>query len=312
MRGKHHTHGGILCTNCGEHGHMFRQCIKPVTSYGVIVVRYKDPMASMNALANSEGSITGFEMIDDSLEFLLIQRRDSLGFIEMMRGKFKLQDVEYIQYHIGGMTEEERDKYENGPFEPLWKSMWGENPQIQYKNEYESARQKWEQLHVGFVTDSGTCINFTSLRKSAATAPATAEWGFPKGRRDSHESDYSCAMRELYEEAGIKEKDVLSIGNMEPVYETFFGSNHVHYCHKYFIVLAPSTLEVSYNPQNIHMKREIGDIRWCTLQEGLHRLSRGNIEKQGVLLRAASLFRNLCVIPTRLSSCAIRNDEENS
>jgi 8-oxo-dGTP pyrophosphatase MutT (NUDIX family) len=287
--------GGVICTNCGEVGHVFRQCIAPVTSYGVIMVRCKENWNTATALSKWEGCITGTEMCRTPLEYLLIQRRDSIGFIEMMRGKYKINDIEYIKLHIAGMTDLERDKYREGPFEKLWKDMWGENPQTQYKNEYEHAKRKWEDLKKGVSLPSGEFVQFDEIRQQLGAPPLTPEWGFPKGRRDAQESDYVCAMREMWEETGVKEEDITLIGNLEPLSETFFGSNHVHYCHKYFVVWVPSDLEVKYDGTNEHMKREIGAIEWCEVDKALQLLR--SPEKREVLLRAASLFRNLCAFP---------------
>ena len=32
------------CTNCGLSGHVFRNCLAPVTSYGIIAIRYTNDM----------------------------------------------------------------------------------------------------------------------------------------------------------------------------------------------------------------------------------------------------------------------------
>ena len=32
------------CTNCGLSGHFFRNCMSPVTSYGIIAVKYPNNM----------------------------------------------------------------------------------------------------------------------------------------------------------------------------------------------------------------------------------------------------------------------------
>lgn len=289
------NHTSQLCTNCGERGHIFRHCIAPVTSYGVIMVRSRENCDPIQALAKYEGIITGMEMSQEPLEFLLIQRRDSIGFIEMMRGKYKINDIDYIKLHIAGMTQKEREKYKTGPFDKLWRDMWGENPQTQYRNEYEHAKQKWEDLMRGVKLHTGEFVQYDELVEKAGAAPETPEWGFPKGRRDTTESDYECALREMTEETGVKREDIIPIGNLEPLCESFFGSNHVHYCHKYFIVWVPATVSIQYDQTNIHMKQEIGDLRWCTIDEGL-RLLRA-VEKREILLRAASLFRNMCAFP---------------
>ena len=113
------------------------------------------------ALANNPGFVTGME--NQPMEFLLIQRRDSLGFIELMRGRYKVTDIDYIRLHMGGITEEERTKYSTGPFEKLWAGMWGLDHSHLYKNEYEIAKAKWEQIHQG-VTDMNGKRWPTSLR----------------------------------------------------------------------------------------------------------------------------------------------------
>jgi hypothetical protein len=38
------------------------------------------------------------------------------------------------------------------------------------------------------------------------------------------------------------------------------GTNHVHYCHKYFVGYMPEMKEITIDPQNHHMVREIGNI----------------------------------------------------
>ena len=87
----------------------------------------------VEALKTNGSLVTGME--NQSLEFLLIQRRDSLGFIELMRGRYRVTDIDYIRLHLGGITKEEREKYRKGPFEKLWNGMWGLDHSHLYKNE---------------------------------------------------------------------------------------------------------------------------------------------------------------------------------
>jgi 8-oxo-dGTP pyrophosphatase MutT (NUDIX family) len=293
-RGRHYHHNNI-CTNCGGKGHTFRQCIAPVTSYGVIMVRPQKGFDVAVALSANPGMVTGME--NQALEFLLIQRRDSLGFIELMRGRYKVTDIEYIRLHMDGITAEEREKYCVGPFETLWSGMWGLDHSHLYKNEYETAKAKWEQLNKGVTDGSGRVWTSRDILASCGPAPATPEWGFPKGRRDSQESDYVCAMREMYEETGVHESDVVPIQNLEPLVESFFGSNHVHYCHKYFLVWVSPEMEIKFDKENDHMRKEIGDLQWVTVEKGLGYIRPENVEKREILLRAASIFRNLCPFP---------------
>jgi 8-oxo-dGTP pyrophosphatase MutT (NUDIX family) len=247
------------------------------------------------SLSSNPGLVTGME--NQELEFLLIQRRDSLGFIELMRGRYKMSDIDYIRLHMNGVTLNERKRYCEGPFEDLWNGMWGLDHSHLYKNEYETAKAKWEQIHKGVTDVNGKVWTSRDIANTCDETHHTPEWGFPKGRRDSQESDYICAMREMYEETGVKENDVIPINNLEPLVESFFGSNHVHYCHKYYLIWVPRELNISFDNKNEHMRKEIGDIQWVSLEKGLSLIRQKNVEKKEVLLRAASIFRNLCPFP---------------
>jgi len=207
-----------------------------------------------------------------------------------MRGKYKLTDTEYIRKQLEGMTAAEHQKLLHTPFDELWVSLWG-NPKEgthMYRNEKELARMKLEALRNGSP----------SLQSILATiqTPAwkTPEWGFPKGRRDLHENEYACAMREMVEETGISEQDIHMIRNLEPLTETFFGTNGIQYCHKYFLVYMPTDTPISIDTGNEDMKREVGGIEWMTMEEAFMRIRPDNVEKREVLLRAGSLLRSYC------------------
>ena len=67
-----------FCNNCGKLGHLFHQCKNPITSIGVIVY-------------NNE--------VEDDIsktKFLMIRRKDSLGYVDFMRGKYPLFNKRHI------------------------------------------------------------------------------------------------------------------------------------------------------------------------------------------------------------------------
>ena len=70
------------CTNCGLGGHFFRSCTLPVTSYGIIAVKYNNDINVSSLFLNSNNINQ-----NDSIEFLLIQRKDSISYVEFIRGK---------------------------------------------------------------------------------------------------------------------------------------------------------------------------------------------------------------------------------
>jgi len=227
----------------------------------------------------------------------MIQRRESIGFVEFMRGKYRVSDMAYVQQQIEGMTMAERERLLVQPFDVLWDDLWGipKDGNHAYRNERDQARQKLDQLRTGTP----------SLETLCKTIPApfdTPEWGFPKGRRDMHENEYACAMREFKEETNISPGDVQTIRNLAPLSEVFRGTNSVRYCHKYFIAYTPSAVAdlVCLPPPGINsqMSQEVGDIRWCSLEECLSLIRPINVEKRNIILRVDALLKEF--YPVRL------------
>jgi 8-oxo-dGTP pyrophosphatase MutT (NUDIX family) len=283
------------CSNCGLYGHSFRHCISPVTSHGVIVFKVDGTWNPAKILSEQESAITGFEGVGH-VKYLMIQRRDSLGFVELMRGKYQTDDFRYITTQLKGMTKKERNRFLTLSFNELWSQLWGiDSTSTQYRSEKEISRQKFESLRVnGVLDESENRKTLGEVFEQMGPGWETPEYGFPKGRRDPNETERDCALRELWEETGLRKEDIKVIENCEPLQETFFGSNRVHYCHKYVLAYIKPDVEVSFDPANEHMKREIGDLGWFTLEEGLEKIRPENVEKKEVLLRAQSLLRNYC------------------
>lgn len=276
----------LFCINCSEAGHISKQCLKPIISYGCIAFRVGDPWNQIDAI------LTGSDTIAQPIQYLMIQRRDSIGFVDFMRGKYKIGDHEYITKQIEGMTREERERLITKPFDSLWDDLWG-LPQEgfhAYKAEREHARQKLEALRQ--ATPS-----LAEIIESIPVVYSTPEWGFPKGRREIYESEYNCAMREFYEETNLSEKDICPVRNILPLSETFLGSNSIQYSHKYYMayVLPEPAARVAMVPDTVnpHMTREIGDIRWCSFEEAVALIRPAHVEKQAVLRKADAILKSM-------------------
>lgn len=258
----------LHCTNCGLNGHIFRTCNAPITSYGVIAVRYN------NAIRQSVYSKS--TPINDSIECILIQRKDSLSFIEFIRGKYSQYNDTYISKLLRGMTQNEQSRISTSSFNDLWNDIWGKASVIRsHKNDYDASEKRFLQI----------VHKLPQLIMENPTVWTEPEWGFPKGRRNPYESDYSCAIREFLEETGLNRNNLSILQNITTISEVFTGSNNVNYCHKYYVAICNNSVEVEMNTNNIHMTREIGAIKWCTVDEALSKIRSDNIEKREVLLK---------------------------
>jgi 8-oxo-dGTP pyrophosphatase MutT (NUDIX family) len=112
------------CNNCGKNGHGFYQCKNPITSYGVIVFRYK-----INPLTKHK-----------ERQYLMIQRRDTISYVDFLRGKYSLFNRKYIKNLIKDMTETEQEKITSLPFDYLWYELWKDNapnPNDKIRNSFE-------------------------------------------------------------------------------------------------------------------------------------------------------------------------------
>ena len=276
----------IQCMNCSNSGHTSKHCPYPITSYGVILVRYITADMSEKPV---------FEPTVNKLQYLLIQRKNSIGFIEIIRGKYKVTDTDYIKKNISGMTVLEKTMLQNATYDELWESIWGpslETPN-KYKGENEQGRVKIESLR------SGT-PSLKDIIEEDKSNWETPEWGFPKGRKNMYESDYECAMREMWEETNIRQRQIIHIKNLDPISESFTGTNGIEYCHKYFVAFAPPDITLESveeaSKTNEHIAREVGNIKWVTFEEGMSLIRDENKEKRELLLQVHQMFSSYCPI----------------
>jgi 8-oxo-dGTP pyrophosphatase MutT (NUDIX family) len=283
------------CSNCGGSGHTFRICVEPVSSYGALVFRWvsNNPQwTPFSEFCKDTSSPIGITNIVPQI--LMIQRKDSLGFMDIMRGKYKINEPDYIKKQLRGMTVIERTKLLNDDFEDIWHNLWGSDIESsqRYAHDRLLSKQKLAELKAGVELPSGEKYSLSDLLRQEPAIYTTPEWGFPKGRRDPYETDIQCAFRELQEETSITEEELWKVINVAPFIEQFYGSNNIHYRHTYYLAQYIDHRDISFNSLNSEMTREIGNLAWKTLDEAILLLRPENIEKRGILVQLAALLRN--------------------
>lgn len=247
-----------ICNNCGKQGHMFHQCKLPITSYGIILFRY---------------SLEG-------IQFLMIRRKDSFGYIDFIRGKYSINNLAQLITIIDEMSLNEKNRILTLPFEILWSEMWSEN-NIQYKNEEYSSKKKFETIKEGILVNDKS-ITLKDLVEMSKTKWKETEWEFPKGRRNQKEKDLDCALREFEEETGISKIDIKTIDNVLPFEEIFIGSNHKSYKHKYFLAFMDKSSNTDNNLNN-YQKTEVSKLEWKNINNCLESIRPYNLEKKELI-----------------------------
>jgi 8-oxo-dGTP pyrophosphatase MutT (NUDIX family) len=217
----------------------------------------------------------------------MIRRKDTLGFVDFMRGKYPIHNYKYLCNIINEMTIDEKNKLLTGNFDVLWKELWGENVSIQYRIEEKTSREKFELLKNG-VSSGKKNYNLDTLITTSSTDWQETEWGFAKGRRNYQEKDICCALREFHEETGYSKSSVNIIQNLVPFEEIFTGSNYKSYKHCYYIANIPENVK----PLTSFQKTEVSNLEWKSFEDAIEIIRPYNFEKKAVLERVNDLLNN--------------------
>lgn len=251
------------CRNCGFNGHLYKDCVHPIMSFGIIC----------------------YKIENDEIKYIMIQRKDSLSFMEFIRGKYNVNEKHYITKLINCMTFTERNMLYTKSFDDIWVYAWCHNPLSNFKHtkEYVESKQKFEFLIANNII--GVFYITSNILEP--------EWGFPKGRKKIKEQDIDCAIREFGEETGVTKNDI-DIKNIEPFEEIFFGTNNILYKHLYFVAKInkeDSTLYINNNC--LEQVREIRSLKWCSYDEVLNNIKVHNTERKELFKRANLLISSI-------------------
>lgn len=271
----------VYCVNCGEKGHIIRDCNGPITSFGIIAFkvvnspeeeRY-DKNDTLKSILEQCGGKNVYEY--PKIKFLMIQRKDTMGYTDFVRGKYTNSDNlrdEIIKVCLNEMTSKEKENLLNKSFDQIWSDLWINHDSKCFKNEYEHAKRKFQNLDI------------PSLVKSSRNSFDFQEFGFPKGRRNMKETNISCAEREFYEETGYDSTGYDFIRNYPTIQEEFIGTNGVHYRHIYYLVkmkdnVSPPKIDRSNKIQT----GEVQNIGWFSLDECTLLMRPYDTAKKGVI-----------------------------
>lgn len=217
----------------------------PITSYGVIL--YTE---------------------SDDVKFLVTQRRDTIPYIDYLRGCL---DSHYERY-FSLMSNEERSRLVDYSFEELWDDLWTNKESRMYR-EIDRARNNFRNNY----------SNMIQWIKNTTSAVEEPPWGFPKGKKKPSEMPRDAAMREFQEETNF-DISAIKMKKCRPLVEVFEGSNGKCYKTVYYIAECASEIPVKYiDVDGIRKKSvsgEMADAQWLTLKDAKLKL---NPRRQNIL-----------------------------
>jgi 8-oxo-dGTP pyrophosphatase MutT (NUDIX family) len=289
-----------ICSNCGKTGHVYKKCFNPITSFGIICFKKDDLKSIEKNFSNEKWKQFSLKnekknIFSNKFKFLLIRRKDSLSFAELVRAKYDINDIDYIKSLLKNMSIDEQNflKSVKTPDE-IWNRLWTFKKKSKtHINEYNRVKKKLTILLNDLKDKDEKKINIKSLIKKVSSKRKSPEWGFPKGRRILKESNIQCAIREFCEETDINESDINLLKKFGPVEEIFIGSNNVVYKHIYYIAEIKKDIDLSINPCNMHQIAEIGDINWFTPTETIEKLEDKNTERIKIFKKIISFLDSI-------------------
>lgn len=260
----------VHCVNCGQPGHIIKTCKEPITSFGILLYKIiynkdeeiNDKNEYLTNLTNEDSNVY------PKIKFLLVQRRNTMGFVDFLRGKYSNHDKMYTL--INETTKEEKEKLKNCNFTDLWDFLWINKSSKIYKTEYSFAKKKFEDLNIlNIINNSKDVYNFT-------------EFSIPKGRKNINETNLKCAERELYEETGYSQKNFIYI-DKQPIIEDFVGTDNIRYKHIYFMAKLKDEYKTFLPSTSYTQNMEIKNKGWFTYTEAEHLFRPYEYHKNNIL-----------------------------
>lgn len=238
--------------------------------------RKKQPVLSCGIICFYDDGIT--ERREDNVRVLLVRRKDSMSYVEFIRGKYKPSDPLYIRSLIRGMTAEEHNKILTMSFYELWTDMWVTKTIQSHRQEYDKSYRRFKECIVGV----------REYIRTLRDPNVDPEWTFPKGRPQCGERDIDCAKREFEEETSIA-RSRLRIFSNAPLKEVYTGTNGIVYETHFFIATVDEE-SPSVNPTNRHQIEEVSDVAWISPSEIRTKMRTTYLSKEIVLREAIEQF----------------------
>jgi hypothetical protein len=292
---KHKLTNKYFCSNCCKHGHVIKQCHEPITSFGIFCFTLSDDIKYIfnNSLSDTHyydlddnnniniSNILKFNKYNKMIKFLLVKRKHSLNYIDFVRGKYDISDTQSILNMLNHMSRYEIDILKKNNFVKTWSDLWQKTANVKmYNNEMIQSNKKFNELN-----ESGILSHLIEI----SSPYDTPEWEIPKGRKEFNETNIMCAIREFKEETSFDLDDYTILNCINPIHDSFIGTNNKEYKHVFYIASANNTVIKPINFNN-----EIDEIKWCYWDEAISLIRPYNENKITLLTNIFLFIVNKC------------------
>jgi 8-oxo-dGTP pyrophosphatase MutT (NUDIX family) len=253
-------------------------CIKLDNSLNLIFKKKLESISYYDLNTIIIDNIHKFNEYNNSIKFLLVNRRHSLNYIDFIRGNYNVNDIDKINNMCSLMSCDEINLIKNNNFATLWYNLWLKNA---YKKKY-LEEMNLSKNKFNYLKESGILDNINSEYNST-------EWEIPKGRKNPNETNLQCAMREFEEETSLSNIDYNIISCLDPIHDIFMGTNNKEYKHIFYTALYDNNNDIINYKNN-----EIEEVRWCKWSDLNDLIRPYNKNKINILTNIFLFILNVC------------------
>jgi 8-oxo-dGTP pyrophosphatase MutT (NUDIX family) len=268
---------------------------EPLTSIGIICIKLDKSI--YNKFINNLQSISyynlnnidmnnihKFSKYNELVSFMLVNRKHSLNYIDFIRGKYNIDDLNGINKMCSYMSLNEINLIKNGDFNNLWKNLWQKNS---YKKKY------LEEMNLSKIKFSH--LKNQGILNNIKTEYLSTEWEIPKGRKNINETNLQCAIREFNEETTLTLDDYNIISCLDPIHDLFTGTNNKEYKHIFYTsILTQNNNNTQSVINNTQSNNEIEEVKWYKWSDLNNIIRPYNSSKINILTNIFLFILNIC------------------
>jgi 8-oxo-dGTP pyrophosphatase MutT (NUDIX family) len=194
---------------------------------------------------------------ENTFEYLLVKKRLTYEFVDFIMGRYHKDQIDKM---LNKMTIDEKLDIMTLDFSKMWYRVYLELNVTD--GHYMKKKSRFDTTFL--IKDQGAYL----LQKIGQSDSCGNDslWEFPKGRKEPHETDIICAVREFKEETKFIKNSYSILPGITRTQS--FSDNNVKYENVYHVAL----LTCRYSKPRISLAnktqiKEINDIRWMSADE---------------------------------------------
>lgn len=207
-----------------------------------------------------------FRQTPKGIQIVMVKKSTTYHFCEFVSGHYGKNNHTHLLKLFNNMTYDEKIEILSLKFPNMWYRIYKENPDKIFipdnKNTWTSSYlNKKNKFESTFLNDGGIKLRNLISNSCLIDTP----WEFPKGRKDRNkvESDIETAIREFYEETGIRSTQYKLLWHINPYVETYtdFGTT---YQNIYYFAQALGEWEPEFKFYDKQQISEVSAVRWIS------------------------------------------------